>query len=79
MRMRSFGETDTTGCSHPATNCAPDIPVAVPIIGGDRTVPEYKKDPRAACNPFRVDVYNVGNLIREDFLQVGVPIRRLTM
>ena len=53
-------------------------PVAVPIIGGDRTVPEYKKDSRAACNPFRVDVYNVGNLIREDFLQVGVPIRRLT-
>ncbi len=46
-------------------------PLAVPIFGGDRTVPEYNKDPHSPCNPFRVDVYNLGNLIREDFLQVS--------
>ncbi|KAI0709588.1 kinase-like domain-containing protein [Cerioporus squamosus] len=45
-------------------------PLAVPIFGGDRTVPEYSKDPHSPCNPFRVDVYNAGNLIREGFLQV---------
>ncbi|RPD53219.1 hypothetical protein L227DRAFT_658388 [Lentinus tigrinus ALCF2SS1-6] len=47
-----------------------DNPLAVPIQGGDRTVPEYNKDPYSPCNPFRVDVYNSGNLIREDFLQI---------
>ncbi|KAI0709590.1 hypothetical protein C8T65DRAFT_197773 [Cerioporus squamosus] len=45
-------------------------PLAAPVLGGDRTVPEYKKNPRAPCNPLRVDVYNAGNLIREDFLQI---------
>ena len=52
---------------------APDDPnpLEVPIIGGDRSVPEFKKDPYTPCNPFRTDVYYVGNLIREDFLQVS--------
>lgn len=57
-------------------------PVAMPVLGGDKTVPEYIKNPRTPCNPFRVDVYNVGNLIREDFLQAsaltgGIVLARL--
>ncbi|KAI0744018.1 hypothetical protein C8Q80DRAFT_1272620 [Daedaleopsis nitida] len=45
-------------------------PLEVPIFGGDKSVPEFNKDPHSPCNPFRTDVYYVGNLIREDFLQV---------
>ena len=58
---------------------APDDlnPLEVPIIGGDRSVPEFMKDPYTPCNPFRTDVYYVGNLIREDFLQVGGPYSHL--
>ena len=46
-------------------------PLEVPIFGGDRSVPEFQRDPYAPRNPFRTDVYFVGNLIREDFLPVG--------
>ena len=44
-------------------------PVEVPIHGGDKTVPEfaYSSDP---VDPFPTDIYYLGNLIREDFLQV---------
>ena len=45
-------------------------PLEVPIFGGDKSVPEFQKDPYAPANPFRTDVYYMGNLIREDFLQV---------
>lgn len=40
-----------------------------PIWGGDKTVPEFQDsdDPR---DPFATDIYYLGNLIREDFLQV---------
>lgn len=40
-----------------------------PIRGGDKTVPEFLRsnDP---CDPFPTDVYYLGNMIREDFLQV---------
>ncbi|KAL6303556.1 hypothetical protein BKA93DRAFT_336395 [Sparassis latifolia] len=39
-----------------------------PIWGGDKTVPEFQKsdDP---CDPFPTDIYYLGNMIREDFLQ----------
>lgn len=46
-------------------------PLEVPIFGGDKSVPEFKRDPHAPRDPFRTDVYYVGNLIKEDFLQVG--------
>ncbi|GBE80574.1 predicted protein [Sparassis crispa] len=39
-----------------------------PIWGGDKTVPEFQTsdDP---CDPFPTDIYYLGNMIREDFLQ----------
>ena len=40
-----------------------------PIFGGDRSVPEFNKSDEP-CDPFPTDIYYVGNLIREDFLQV---------
>ncbi|RPD55425.1 hypothetical protein L226DRAFT_514269 [Lentinus tigrinus ALCF2SS1-7] len=37
-------------------------------IGGDKSVPEYR-DPTGVSNPFLIDVYSLGNMIREDFMQ----------
>jgi len=50
-------------------NPADGPPLEYPILGGDKTVPEYSRsaDP---CDPFPVDVYNAGNLVRRDFLDV---------
>ena len=45
-------------------------PLEAPIIGGDRTVPEFQKDDGRPCNPFPTDIYYLGNMIREDFMQV---------
>ncbi|KAI0930004.1 hypothetical protein AcW1_008785 [Taiwanofungus camphoratus] len=39
-----------------------------PIWGGDRTVPEFQQS-HVPCDPFPTDVYYLGNMIREDFLQ----------
>ncbi|KAI0725479.1 hypothetical protein C8Q72DRAFT_999472 [Fomitopsis betulina] len=39
-----------------------------PIFGGDRSVPEFN-DSDEPCDPFPTDIYYVGNLVREDFLQ----------
>lgn len=36
--------------------------------GGDRTVPEFAT--QEDCDPFAVDVYRVGNVIRQIFTQV---------
>ncbi|KAI0745169.1 hypothetical protein C8Q76DRAFT_638697 [Earliella scabrosa] len=44
-------------------------PLEEPILGGDRTVPEFQEDASTPRNPFHTDVYYLGNLIREDFLQ----------
>ena len=51
---------------------APDDanPLEDPIIGGDKTVPEFQNDPYTPRNPFHTDVYYMGNLIRVTFLQV---------
>ena len=47
-------------------------PSAWPVEGGDKTVPEYQdKDNSKRHNPFPTDVYYIGNLVREDFLQVN--------
>ncbi|RDX54876.1 hypothetical protein OH76DRAFT_846539 [Lentinus brumalis] len=52
-----------------STQFSPGEPHVAPIvIGGDKSVPEYKNAP-GDCNPFHVDVYHLGNMIREDFLQ----------
>jgi serine/threonine protein kinase len=40
------------------------------IWGGDRTVPEYV-DYKGPCNPFPIDVYYVGNLIKTNFVDVS--------
>ncbi|CAL1706324.1 unnamed protein product [Somion occarium] len=46
-----------------------DMPPVEPVIfGGDKTVPEFT-EPYDPVNPFPTDIYYVGNLIREDFLQ----------
>ena len=44
-------------------------PKEPPIFGGDRSVPEFNRSDEP-CDPFPTDIYYVGNLIREDFLQV---------
>jgi hypothetical protein len=47
-------------------------PVDLPILGGDKTVPEFNTDKGddIEYNPFPTDIYYVGNLIREQFLTV---------
>ena len=44
-------------------------PMEDPILGGDKTVPEFQTSV-AACNPFPTDVYYLGNVVRKDFIQV---------
>lgn len=39
------------------------------IWGGDRTVPEFQDNP-GLHDPFPVDVYCIGNLIKADFVEV---------
>ncbi|TBU31675.1 hypothetical protein BD311DRAFT_752237 [Dichomitus squalens] len=39
-----------------------------PIWGADRTVPEFRRSLKP-CDPFPTDVYYMGNVIRENFLQ----------
>jgi hypothetical protein len=40
-----------------------------PIIGGDKTVPEFQKS-NAPQDPFPTDVYYVGNMMKEECLEV---------
>jgi serine/threonine protein kinase len=44
-------------------------PLDQPLLGADRTVPEYIASMETACNPFAVDVYCLGNFVRETFLE----------
>ncbi|KAF5376400.1 hypothetical protein D9757_008694 [Collybiopsis confluens] len=46
-----------------STGIPPRLP---PGYGGDQSVPEFKKD--EYCDPFPVDVYCLGNVIRERFI-----------
>jgi len=39
-----------------------------PLRGGDKTAPEHQLGRR--CNPFHTDIYYLGNLIRERFLNI---------
>jgi hypothetical protein len=38
------------------------------LRGGDKSAPEHRRGGR--CNPFRTDIYYLGNLIRENFMRV---------
>ncbi|KAJ7220640.1 hypothetical protein GGX14DRAFT_354612 [Mycena pura] len=49
---------------------------ALDHVGQDKTVPEYKSnDP---YDPFKLDIYQVGNMIRRDFLALYVGLDVLT-
>lgn len=52
-------------CRYDLSKGAASEPVG---YGGDQTVPEFKTQER--CDPFPVDVYRVGNLIRQNFTHV---------
>jgi hypothetical protein len=42
------------------------------LRGGDKSAPEHR-DRTKLCNPFPTDVYYLGNLVREDYIQVRTP------
>ncbi len=46
-------------------------PLDKPYRGGDKSAPEHQ-DRVTPCNPFPTDVYYLGNLIREDYMQVRI-------
>jgi len=39
----------------------------VPLRGGDKSAPEHRN--AARCNPFYTDIYYLGNLVRQEFIQ----------
>ena len=41
-----------------------------PLPGGDRSAPEHWRLGR--CNPFRTDIYYLGDLVREHFMEVNL-------
>jgi hypothetical protein len=43
-------------------------PLEPPILGGDKSVPEFKRP--IPCNPFPTDIYYMGNFIREGIMKV---------
>jgi hypothetical protein len=45
-------------------------PLEHPIMGGDKSVPEFQKSVEP-CDPFATDIYYVGNLIRMYILRVA--------
>jgi hypothetical protein len=51
------------------------LPVTEPVIvGGDYTCPEQQGDKRDKLwDPFHTDIYFIGNLVREEFIEVGIP------
>ena len=46
-----------------------------PLRGGDKTAPEHRSKRR--CNPFLTDIYYIGNLVRQEFMEVR-PVFRVT-
>ena len=40
----------------------------VPLRGGDKSAPEHRNATR--CNPFHTDIYYLGKLVRQEFIQV---------
>ena len=43
-----------------------------PLRGGDKSAPEHRSGTR--CNPFHTDVYYLGNLVRQEFMRVRLPM-----
>ena len=39
-----------------------------PLVGDDKSAPEHQY--KRWCNPFRTDIYHLGNLVRECFMKV---------
>ncbi|TFY66061.1 hypothetical protein EVG20_g5022 [Dentipellis fragilis] len=45
-------------------------PLELPVHGGDKSAPEnQEKNYNIPCNPFATDIYYIGNLVRENFIQ----------
>ena len=55
-------------------NPATGPPLEEPLRGGDKSAPEHK-DLQTSCDPFPTDVYYLGNLVREQFIQVCTLVR----
>ena len=49
-------------------------PLEIPLRGGDKSAPEHR-DMATPCSPFPTDVYHLGNLVTEDYMQVCTSIR----
>lgn len=62
-----FIDFGISGC-YPSNEATPSAMVPV-HVGGDRTVPEFQRLAEMH-DPFPTDIYYVGNLVRETFLQV---------
>jgi len=45
-------------------------PLENPPRGGDKSAPDHQ-DMNTPCNPFPTDVYYLGNMVREDIMQVN--------
>jgi serine/threonine protein kinase len=43
-------------------------PLEFPIFGGDKSVPEFQNNTDVPVNPFPTDVYYLGNVIKEEFM-----------
>ncbi|KAI0258475.1 kinase-like domain-containing protein, partial [Gloeopeniophorella convolvens] len=43
-------------------------PRELPLRGGDKSAPEHR-DMQTPCDPFPTDVYYLGNLVREDYME----------
>lgn len=56
-------------------NPADGPPLELPIQGGDKSVPEFQDDGYdKPADPFRTDIYYLGSMIREAFLEVWAPL-----
>ena len=49
----------------------------VPVRGGDRSAPELRNE--TPCNPFHTDIYYLGNLVRQEFMQVRLAMSMPTL
>jgi hypothetical protein len=45
-------------------------PLEYPILGGDKSVPEFWLSLDDACDPFPTDVYYLGSMVRRTLLRV---------
>jgi len=46
-----------------------------PLSGGYKSAPEHRS--RSQCNPFSADIYDIGNLVRQEFMEV-CPVSEYT-